>query len=70
MCGRSVSTPLRVPGQGPFSVQQGIIRKCGSHKQEHKMTQSWMANDKEGSDGDQTWSVILNGMGIWECENI
>lgn len=40
VCGRRVSAPLRVHGQRPFSVPQGIIRNRGSHNQEHSGAQT------------------------------
>ena len=69
VCGRRVPAPLKVSGQGPFSMQQGIISKGGSlnkNIQGHKPD----TNDKGGGDGNQTWSVTLTDEGMWECENV
>lgn len=40
ICGRGVSDPLRLSGQGPSSVQGGMITKGGNHKQTHAGTQT------------------------------
>lgn len=45
--GKIVPAPLKESGQGPFSVEQGIIRETIKENiQGHKPV-----NDKEGSDG-------------------
>lgn len=40
VCGKRVPAPLSVSGQEHYSVQQELIRKKGSHKQEHTGTQT------------------------------
>lgn len=65
VCGKRVPAPLSVSGQEHYSVQQELIRKKGSHKQEHTGTQTWGTNDMEGvmrTKPGQTHRL----MGAWE----
>lgn len=64
-----MSAHFSATAQGLFLLEQGIIRKRGSYKQENTGMQTKETNDRGGSDENLPWSVTVIDEGVWECEN-